>query len=694
MKRRMAISRKNLLIGAAIIALVIIGVSLFTMKGPAISTTTTTVPAISMNAIINCRIINASGSYHLASGISTNIQSGACIDITASNVNLTCGSYGITGSGPYVDVPPFTYGIEVNGRSNVSVSGCTIRNFSYGIFAPSSSNLRISDSNLTTNYISNIYMNGTRNSSVHGNRLSGAASMQGSLYMGNGSAGNRIYNNTILRNQYYGMYVNSSGNEFLNNSINATPVSFYCVGGNGFKSSNMANSNICYNNTGCSFVQCRGINTPANFSQLELSSPVNGCGAITKPGVYTMASDVNMGLIVNVSSALLYGIPCITIKSSDVELDCNGHSVRNSTLGIVVSGATNVTLNGCNVSDSSTGITLDGTTESNVYNSTLQNDSTGMMFKNSGGDFVSNTKVYAGTYGAYLLNSYSDTFQDFNFSGNMYGAYLDNSIGEIFNRGALLGNSKLDAYATPDSANVGYSIMQLTACGYSNAQWAACKQHVSPSLLYTPIGTCGVISKSGNYSLDGNVVNAQSRCITISANNVTFSCASHSITAAHGSDYGIYVDRERNVTVNGCSLFNFALSSIGVYNSLEVRVSGAATDGGEYGVLMSNVSDSTVINTVVVGAANASIYLNRVDHSNIIADDVSYGVSKNIGILLFNSIRNNILNNMMVKNYIGMYLNGSSQNNTISNNTAEISASYDYICNGNSNIDSEQGGIN
>jgi parallel beta-helix repeat protein len=402
-----------------------------------------------------------------------------------------------------------------------------------------------------------------------------------------------------------------------------------------------------------------------------------------------------MGSSVNVSSELTYGMPCLTIRSGDVTLNCNGHDIYNSTFGIVISNSDNVTLSGCNVSDSITGITLEGSTGFKLYNSTLSKDNIGMAFSNSGAAFVSGAKAHSGTYGAYLLNSYSDTLQNFNFSDNIYGIYLSNSIGDVFNKGTMLNNSRLDVYATPDSANSGYDTMLLTSCGYTNALWATCKQQVSTNLTYTPISACGIISKSGNYSLTSNVVYAQSKCITIATSNVTFSCDSHSITAALGSSYGVYVNNDKNVTVNNCRMSGFAFASIGIYNSSKIMVAGTTTNDGKYGVLMSNVSDSTVFNTTATGAANASIYLNHVVRSNIIADNASYGLSKNSGIQLSNSTLNNVLDNLMVKDYAGMYLNGSSQNNTISNNTAEVSSGgYDYVCNGNGGIDSEQGGIN
>ena len=37
---------------------------------------------------------------------------------------------------------------------------------------------------------------------------------------------------------------------------------------------------MCFNSTGCSFMQCRGTNIPVDLSQLQLGSSISGCGAI------------------------------------------------------------------------------------------------------------------------------------------------------------------------------------------------------------------------------------------------------------------------------------------------------------------------------------------------------------------------------------------------------------------------------
>jgi parallel beta-helix repeat protein len=681
---------KKPLLAVAIILMIAAGAYILLAKPPKTTTTTTVIGA--GVAVTGCRSINASGNYYFTSNIKTSVQSGACINITADNVNLACNQDKLIGSGPYASVPPFTYGIEVSSRSNVSISGCTVRNFSYGIYESSSRDTSISGSNATTNYLSNIYLSNTSDSSVYDNILSGSASSQGSLYIGNGSTGDKIYNNTVLRSQYYGIAVNSSGNSFLNNSVNATPVSFYCGINHGFKDNNTANSNICYNNTGCGFLQCQGINIPADLSQIRLSSAVSSCGSISKPGRYSMSGSVNMGAYVNVSAALPYGIPCISIRSSSVALDCRNFSVYNSTFGIVANAVSNVTISNCNVRDSDIGVRLTGVGGSSLYNMTLYNDSTGVLLQNSSVDLLSNVKERGGIYGAYLYDSPSDTYQNFNFSNNLYGIYVNGSVGDTFSDGVIVNNSELDVYATNSSMGTGYNLMQLTKCGITNAKWAACNRHTTTGMAYVPVSSCMAISKGGNYSLTSNIVNAQPDCISIKAGNVTFNCASHSINAPPGTlGSGIYINGSSNVTIGSCNLFGFA-TSVSAYNSLGVELSGINATIGNYGIALFNVSNSSVSDSSLTGTAEASIMLDNVKGSSIISDSLS-GAGENTGIYLNDSVRNLVLDNRMSGDYIGMYITGNSLNNTINNNTAQLSKSFDYYCNGDSGIDSEQGGL-
>ena len=529
---RRGVDRRILLIGAVIIILIASGLYIYGSGKSIIPHTTTTILA-GPGELASCTAIKAPGNYEIESEIKTTMQSGACINVTADDVHIMCSNGLITGSGPYSGVPPFTYGIEFSGASNDSVSGCIIKNFSYGIYAPSSEGLRIYDNNVSVNYLSNIYLKGAHNSSVYSNFMSGSASTEGSLYITGNSTGNRVVNNTILRNQYYGISVNSTGNLFLVNHVNASPVSFYCSISGGLAGSNIGNSNICLNSTGCGFIRCSGTNIPPDLSQLRLGSSISSCGSITMPGSYALTGNVDMGAYVNVSAEQGYGIPCISVKSNNVALDCKGFGVFNSTTGISAYNASNVTVSDCNAWNSTVGMALASTMASNVRNFTSRNDGTGLMLKGSSGDILSNVKAYYGTYGAYLLNSSTDTFQGFNFSGNRYGIYVNKSIGEAFSNGAAVNNLQSDVYATPDSAAASYSIMLSSACGLTNAQWAPCGQHTMANMSNYPISSCSNLYRAGNYTLTSNILNGQAACMDITASNVLLNCLSHSITAAY-----------------------------------------------------------------------------------------------------------------------------------------------------------------
>ena len=76
-------------------------------------------------------------------------------------------------------------------------------------------------------------------------------------------------------------------------------------------------------------------------------------------------------------------------------------------------------------------------------------------------------------------------------------------------------------------------------------------------------------------------------------------------------------------------------------------------------------------------------------HSN-----TTYGQQSNIAILISNSTHDIISNVTGSRNRIGMDLAGNSLNNTIFNNTMQLSTGVDYMCNGNSGIGDENGGIN
>ena len=688
----------RIIIAAIAIVIVAIAGVLVVLHKPSTptSSSTTTMQVIRAGSIDSCGGITKPGNYFLSANIKTAISSGACINITASDVALVCNQHSIIGSGPYSGVPPFSYGIEINGQNNVSVSSCAIANFSYGVYAHASSDVVLRSNNITSNYLSDAYFSGTQNSIISNNLMDRASSSQGALYLANGSSGNRILNNTIENNRVYGIGIDSIGNSYINNTLNYNPSSFYCGTSSSFPRSSNAEGNYCYNNTGCAFVSCGGINKPANLSAILLGNSIDSCGTVVSPGSYRLASNLNTSLFANTSNPAFRqsGMPCIKIDTNNTALNCRGFSITGAPVAILANDRDNVTIANCSISGSGYGVMLSNETDMYVSNMTFRNNTFAIELLNVTSSVISSIRSFGNKYGMYVLDASANNFLGFNTSKNQYGIYLSQSVGNLFSKGTAFNNSIVDVYATPDSANASYDLMQQTACGFTNTKWAGCRQNIASSLGYYPFSGCATLSRQGTYSLTSNIINPTSMCITVNTNNVTLNCEGHSLFQTLSTPGpAIYLNGRKNVTINNCGITGFT-TAINISNSSGIGVYGMVAHTSLYGLSLSNVSNSVVEGSTFSGAANVSMKLLHVSGSSIIMNNVTYGVGNNYGILVNGSQRNIIENNTGSTNHIGVYFTGSSKNNTVMNNTMQLSGYADYLCNGNGGINDEIGGIN
>ncbi|MDE1869205.1 MAG: right-handed parallel beta-helix repeat-containing protein [Candidatus Micrarchaeota archaeon] len=685
--------------GIIIVIAVVAGFSFFGKGGQQTQiSSTTTIAQTNFAQISNCGTISSPGRYYLAGNIKTGISSGACINITTNNVALVCNQDKIIGSGPFVGVPPFTYGVKVSGQTNVTISTCPILNFSYGVYSISSSNLSIANDNVSLNYISDIYLNNTRSSKISNNYVSKASGTQGAIFVTNNSVGNRIMNNTVQYNRYNGINVNASYNLYSDNFVNGTPTSFYCSVPNSFPGSSSAAGNICYNSTGCGFLNCRSNNIPANISKLRLSSQISTCGAIIRPGSYSLTSSISMSKYSNTSNqqTLKYNVTCIAVRASNVTLNCMNYAITNASFAISAIGRNNVTINNCRVNNANTAIMVKGSTQVKVANATLQNSTYGLLLNSSNVNFANNLQSYNNKYGIYLRNSSSDTFNRFNSSKNQYGIFVNKSLGEVFNTGTAVNNSATDVYATADSAGNSYSIMQSTTCGVTNAAWATCALHSQVTSQFYPVYACGPLNKAGAYQLNSSIVNASSNCIDIRASNITLNCQGHYIVAAGTSTQGagFYLNGVSNVTITNCGVTGFG-SSFNASNGARITFQNDNASSFHYGFKLSSLTNSVLITGTVTNTWNASIYSNNVMDSQILNNNVSQSNGKNVGYIFINSSNNNIENNKDTTDYAGVSFVGASTNNTVSNNIMYSSQTYDYQCGpGTNGLNSENGGVN
>lgn len=646
-----------------------------------------------------CSTLSNPGTYKLSGQAKYSSKTGSCILVTSSNVNILCAGGQIVGSGPFDALPPFTNGVYIANVENVSVSDCIIRNFSYGIATSSSLKVNVANSNLTSNYMSNIYFMNTSSSTVYNNIISKALSVQGSIYLANGSINDTIKNNTILFNQFYAINVSSNGNSYLYNKLNSTPQqSFYCSVPDSFPIGSYARGNSCFDNYGCGFAVCNGNNTPANISKISLGAQINSCGSITTPGRYALSGSIDMGDYVNISNPITSAknMPCINIISSNVLLDCNGYALYNSTSAIAAYNVSNITVSDCRISNAKqSGISLISSPDSSVSKIIVVNSKVGVLINNSYADNVSNLHAFNDSFGVLMSNSKSNNLQSSNLSRDSYGIYLyQGSLGNNFyNITSFNSTSGLDVFAQQSVANAQDGFMSNSNCGKTNADWATCKQHSSPNLEYIPINGCSTLTTPGNYSLTQPVIGSQPNCMTIKGSNIKLSCNNHEIEAKIGGGYGALAENGSNVTINGC-IFNNFNTGISAYNISVGKISNTKMSNINQGINLTSSSNIFVVNDTVNQSKQYGIYVYKTNHSSIMYNIVDNGFGQTIGIELNGSRNNSVLNNYMSQTGYGMVFTGSSENNTVTNNTSSLSTSYDFACYGNSALGDENGGIN
>ena len=121
-------------------------------------------------------------------------------------------------------------GIDLSGRSNVTIKNIEIKAFHYGIYLDESSNNGICGNNITNNYLG-IYLRESSNNSISGNNIT--ANNRGIWLVR--SANNTISGNTVTENNGYGIWLDGSANNTLrNNDASNNKYNFGVYGSGGY----------------------------------------------------------------------------------------------------------------------------------------------------------------------------------------------------------------------------------------------------------------------------------------------------------------------------------------------------------------------------------------------------------------------------------------------------------------------------
>ena len=632
--------------------------------------------------ISNCTNITKPGTYYLISNIFTREKYGACIKISSDNVVLEGNYDTIKGSGPFVFVPPFSYGIELDHVKNVTVKDVDVFDFSYGIFVNNSTDSNIQKVNSSGNTISNIYLLDSSQISVAKSTFMKSSSSQGGIFV-KGGGGNYFSNDASLLNLYYGAVINSTNNTFEHDSIVSNKVGdLICYGSSGFVKANLFTNTSCESNIGCESASCSVRNLPVNLSEVVLKPGlINSSGTITGSGNYTLGRNLSAYDFYNVSSSI-NTLPCLVLHASNAHLDCNGHTISNFQIGIYVNDSFGSSISNCNLVNNTKGLLLLNTYNLNLTAVNVSSSAFGLYFSNSTGGFISKVSASNSLYGLFSNFTTGVSFSSIKLTGNEYGLAFYGGSGDAFINGSAYNNSKMDFYCTPSTYNSTVNLVEKMNCGVTDCKWVSCRSFVLPPLTAYPITSCMHINLSGTYILENNIL-TNKNCFTVSASKVTLDCYGHTLTGS-GSNYAFSASNVSSLILKNCKVVNFGagISLNGINDSIVTNISINSTARG---FSATNSKELSIVNVSVGHYSAYGFLFSNLTNSSITKDSAVFGLNNASGFIFENSTKNLVSGDVSNRNPSYGFLFDNFLANNVYNNSAFGNAKYDYYCSKSSN---------
>jgi len=306
------------------------------------------------------------------------------IVVEKDDVAVDGAGYGLQGTG-------IGTGINLMGRTNVTVKNIEISDFFYGIYLNSSLNNSLSSNNVRGNFCG-IYLSASSNNTIIGSNITKNDS---SGVWFRGSSNNDIKENRIIENGQDGIWLSSfsDNNEVLGNIIRTN--------GYGIRlddySNNMLRNNDLSDN-GCNF-GVFGSLLPEFIQDIDESNTVNG-----KPIYYW----VNMQDVT------------VPFDAGYVALvNCSGITVKN-----------------LNLSNNGQGLLLAHTTESSIIQNNITDNIHGIYICGSSNNTVTGNNITKNlANGIYLYYSQNNTFFHNNFISNTNQVYDVGASSNIWDSG-------------------------------------------------------------------------------------------------------------------------------------------------------------------------------------------------------------------------------------------------------------------
>jgi len=438
---------------------------------------------------------------------------------------------------------------------------------------------------------------------------------------------------------------------------------------------------------------------------------------------------------------------CITFGASNVEFDCQGHTIDGSgtDYGIYSLGNSHLTIKNCNVMGYQMGMYVESASNITMtLNNASSNQWDGIYLKGVQDSTISYNALGSNDDGIYLDNSHGNTLDGNTIASNGYaGILLMGSNNNVLNSNQVCSNTESDIYVYSGSGNsgdentcnntIGWNDDGTTGCTYECGAVITTTTTTSTTTTISTSTTTSTTSSTTTTTLAGGETTCSSCddcsakldgdydvvkltteiffhegiCIEFNANNVEFDCQGHLIEGSYysvGLNDGVRIYEKSGNTVKNCVITDF---DEGIYlygsfnNTLTNNTVSNNSDGISFwrssnNILTKNTAslnsgygihlDDSDYNTLTRNTASDNIYGIGVSESNYSTLTNNNASNNNYGIRLYHSYTNTLTNNIANSNTeYGIYLTDSSNNILDSNNICSNAKSDFYLKNSSGN---------
>jgi parallel beta-helix repeat protein len=467
--------------------------------------------------------------------------------------------------------------------------------------------------------------------------------------------------------------------------------------------------------TSCGYTNAVWATCTHHVSPASVFIPVKGCTVIGGPGNYSLQNE-----IVTLSQS------CITITSSNVEFNCNGHTITSSSAesyghAISASNVDNVTINDCNISSFVYGVNVTNVEDLHITNTSTNKDNYGIILSNvSKAVLTSDNVKNVQDSGIYLLDVYNGTVTHNNVSyataGVGAGLYINNSKFNIIENNTVQNtNYGIDLQAASQNNTVYNNVVTSSSqddfiCGsqdsginaeYDGINSGATKVQCHWLVEVGPTATrlpCSSTYSAESFSLQSDAIyNSGNTCFSVFGNGFTLNCNGHTIISTSGGTL-VSFQNSQDSEIENCFIKGFSEpiyasnSSVTILNNTVVMNASASKNG--YAVVISGSNIKIEQNNITTGqnglhvlnANQGSVENNKINStqtsyefdnaSDLVIQDNTANSRSGTGAAFNNSTLNLVSNNQFTGTALGLDCTGTSSNpNSNSDNGGNICSS-------------------